>query len=30
MGVGFEGAGEIIEVGPKVPPSMIGRKLAFS
>jgi len=30
MGVGFEGAGEIVEVGPSVSPSMIGKRVAFS
>jgi len=30
MGVGFEGAGEIIETGPKVPKEVVGRKIAFS
>ena len=30
MGVGFEGAGEIVEVGPDVPESAIGEKVAFN
>lgn len=30
MGVGFEGAGEIIEVASNVSKEMIGRKVAFS
>lgn len=30
MGIGFEGAGEIIEAGPKVPKEVVGRKVAFS
>lgn len=30
MGVGFEGSGKVVEVGPGVDASLVGKKVAFS